>query len=157
MHGTGLPSAEAQVVTPASDTIRICILALSRRFIPTPNVRLAYVTGIVDSGGDTLLLPDRRRFSEAVNRYYPANRYAAGHSFVINNDPITFASRRFIKFGLPRIIEPLDLRHIGSYRSVPVFAAVGTQEQPDVLYVPLRPGCEFQPYQYEVPTRTRGW
>jgi hypothetical protein len=34
---------------------------------------------------------------------------------------------------------------------VSLFAEAG-QTRPDVIYVPVRPGCEFQPYQAEVKT-----
>jgi hypothetical protein len=36
---------------------------------------------------------------------------------------------------------------------VGVFTEASATGTPDVIYIPVRPGCEFQPYQYEVPAR----
>jgi hypothetical protein len=35
---------------------------------------------------------------------------------------------------------------------VGVFAETGATDRPEVVYIPVRPGCEFQPYQTEVKT-----
>jgi hypothetical protein len=42
-----------------------------------------------------------------------------------------------------------ELARTGEYQGVPVFAEAG-MARPDVVYVAVRPGCEFQPYQTEV-------
>jgi hypothetical protein len=40
---------------------------------------------------------------------------------------------------------------------VPAFAPAGAGERPDVVYLPTRPGCEFQPYQRrDVALKVRG-
>ncbi|HET7232007.1 MAG TPA: outer membrane beta-barrel protein [Longimicrobium sp.] len=95
--------------------------------------------------GDTTV--SGRPFSQA----YPASApsYAAGAPWFIQNDQITVQNRSFVKFGLPRIVGVGDVTRVGEYRGVPVFAEAGT-ERPDVVYVAVRPGCEFQPYQTKV-------
>jgi hypothetical protein len=95
--------------------------------------------------GDTTVAG--RPFAQA----YPATApsYAAGAGWFIQGDAITLGGRRYVKFGLPRVVGVNDVTRTGEYQGVPVFAETGA-ERPEVLYVPVRPGCEFQPYQTEV-------
>jgi hypothetical protein len=72
--------------------------------------------------------------------------YASGTVWFINHEPLETRGQRFTKYGLPRVIPAQQLRRMGEFRGVPLFAEVGMDE-PDVYYVPIRPGCEFQPYQ----------
>jgi hypothetical protein len=41
-----------------------------------------------------------------------------------------------------------EVARAGDFQGVPIFAEAG-QARPDVIYLPVRPGCEFQPYQVE--------
>jgi len=103
----------------------------------------------------------------AVATAFPATTgYAGGATWFINNTAITFMGRRYEKLGLPRILGVSDVTGAGMYEGVPVFAengampapdARGRQMGPDVIYIPVRPGCEFQPYQAaEIIKRVRG-
>jgi hypothetical protein len=105
------------------------------------NVQAQYTA----STGDTTV--GGRPFGEA----YPATApsYAAGATWYVQGDQITVDGRRFVKFGLPRVVGVGQVARSGEYQGVPLFAEPG-MARPDVLYVPLRPGCEFQPYQTEV-------
>lgn len=77
--------------------------------------------------------------------------YAANATWYINNEPVTFNGRRYVKYGLPRVLGVTEVSSAGTYQGVPVFAETGANMQrPDVIYVPVRTGCEFQPYQVEV-------
>jgi hypothetical protein len=77
--------------------------------------------------------------------------YAANATWYINNEPVTFNGRRYVKYGLPRVLGVTEVSNVGTYQGVPVFAETGgNQQRPDVLYIPVRTGCEFQPYQVEV-------
>jgi hypothetical protein len=89
---------------------------------------------------------------QAFRTAYPSTTppYAAGADWFIANEPVTFQTRRYVKFGLPRIVGVGDLSRVGEYQGVPVFAETGAPARPDVIYIPVRPGCEFQPYQFEV-------
>jgi len=85
---------------------------------------------------------------------FPATAgYAAGANWYINNEPITIGGRRFVKFGLPRVVSVTDVTRTGEYQGVGVYTDATATGTPDVVYIPVRPGCEFQPYQYEVPAR----
>ena len=78
-------------------------------------------------------------------------QYAESHEFFTADRPVTFGGRRYVRFGLPRVLEPSMVRRAGEFMGVPVFveagAAGGTQP---VIYLPVRTGCEFQPYELEV-------
>jgi hypothetical protein len=76
--------------------------------------------------------------------------YAAGATWYINNEPITVGGRRYVRYGLPRVLGVSEVTRTADYMGVPVFAEAGALGTPEVLYVPVRPGCEFQPYQLEV-------
>ncbi|HYW12922.1 MAG TPA: hypothetical protein VE871_13270 [Longimicrobium sp.] len=75
--------------------------------------------------------------------------YASGAAWYIQNEQITVQGRRFVKFGMPRVLGVNDVVRAGEYQGIPVFAEAGAARS-EVLYVPVRPGCEFQPYQTEV-------
>ena len=84
-------------------------------------------------------------------RFTPSTAgYAAGASWFINNEPVMMMGRRYVKYGLPRVLGVNDVTRVGEYQGVSVFAETGATGTPEVLYVPVRPGCEFQPYQTEV-------
>jgi hypothetical protein len=85
---------------------------------------------------------------------FPATSgYAAGATWYINSDAITIGNQRYVKFGLPRVVGVSDVTRIGEYQGVGVFAEPGATRTPDIIYIPVRPGCEFQPYQKEVKVR----
>lgn len=111
---------------------------------------LTTVSGMVSSmSNDTTV--NGQPFATA----YPATvGYAAGSSWFINNDAVTFMGKRYVKYGLPRVLSTGDVRSGGEYQGVGVFMETSATGTPDVIYVPTRPGCEFQPYQQEQAVRT---
>jgi hypothetical protein len=76
--------------------------------------------------------------------------YAAGATWYINNEAITVNNRRYVRYGLPRVLGVNEVTRTADYMGVSVFSEAGAQGTPEVLYIPVRPGCEFQPYQLEV-------
>jgi hypothetical protein len=78
-------------------------------------------------------------------------QYAGNATWYINNEPVMFQNRRFVKYGLPRVLGVNEVTRVGEFQGVSLFAETG-QTRPDVVYVPVRPGCEFQPYQVETKT-----
>lgn len=128
------PPAPVRAAAPVS--IRYCIVR---------DGQLAEVDAVYDAErADTLV--EGRPLALA----YPADAlpYAAGTEWYINHEPITIGNLRYPKYGLPRRLPARELRPAGQFRGVPVFAEAGVRT-PDVYYVPVRPGCEFQPYQSE--------
>jgi hypothetical protein len=82
---------------------------------------------------------------------YPATSgYAAGMTWFINNEPITVMGRRYVKYGLPRVLGVNEVTRMGDYMGVTVFGEAGATGATEVIYLPVRPGCEFQPYQLDV-------
>ncbi|HET7460879.1 MAG TPA: hypothetical protein VFJ82_06515 [Longimicrobium sp.] len=77
-------------------------------------------------------------------------RYAAGAAWFKNNEPITVYGSRFVKYGLPRKLSPSLLWWIGEYQGVPVYAETGARSFA-VIYALVNAGCEFQPYESNVP------
>jgi hypothetical protein len=83
---------------------------------------------------------------------YPATTgYAANAGWFINNEAITFNNRRYVKYGLPRVLGVTEVSRAGEVQGVSVFSEGGNMNA-EVIYVPVRPGCEFQPYQTEIKT-----
>ncbi|HKP74880.1 MAG TPA: hypothetical protein VJT67_05020, partial [Longimicrobiaceae bacterium] len=74
--------------------------------------------------------------------------FALNAAWYRNNEPIAFGGGRYLKYGLPRILGPTDVVPVGAFRGVTVFAEPSApRPRPDVIYLPVQPGCEFQPYE----------
>lgn len=95
--------------------------------------------------GDTLAL-DGRLFRQAYPSS-PADGYAAGTEWFARDDRVRVRGRRYVKDGLPRVVESEEVVRVGEYRGIPVFAAAGQSGIPGVVYLSLRTGCEVQPYR----------
>jgi hypothetical protein len=85
-----------------------------------------------------------QRFSVA----FPGDSaYAGAARWYLDGEPVFVADGRYMKYGAPRILGPMDVVPVATFRGVTVFAEAGTDlRRPEVIYVPVRPGCEFQPY-----------
>jgi hypothetical protein len=77
----------------------------------------------------------------------PSGESAAAAAWFLADEPVVFAGRRFVKFGLPRVLDAGQVTRAGEFRGVGVFVAPG--ERIDVVYLPTGAGCEFQPYELE--------
>ena len=69
---------------------------------------------------------------------------------------MAFSDRTWVKFGVTRVIQPPQLQRVGEVNGTPLFAEAGRESPFEVVYVPVRPGCEFQPYQPREVIRPRG-
>ena len=125
--------AIASPVTAQSRAIRVCVVESGR---------LAEVSAQYNPAtGDTTVAG--RTFASA----YPAGRdYAAGALWFVNSETITVGGRSFVKYGLPRVLGVTEVSRSGEHQGVPVFVEAGAGSAAEVLYLPVRPGCEFQPY-----------
>ncbi len=129
---------------PATRAISVCVVEGQM----LRNVEATYHP----TSGDTTIAG--RRFSEAYPAMAPT--YVAGSTWFVNNDPIMYNGRRYVKFGLPRVIGVNDVMNSGAYQGTNVFVEIGTTGTPTVIYLPVRPGCEFQPYQAQAEIKVRG-
>ena len=114
---------------PTTAPVTVCVVQ---------NGALTSVTGTFDpTTNDTTGLPT-------------AEANAQSATWFINNEPITFNGHRYVKYGLPRVLNVGDVNNIGTYQGVPVFAEPSANAQnAEVIYVPVGSRCEFQPYQIE--------
>lgn len=98
------------------------------------------------NGDTTLLINGARKFFRDV---YPAfgKEYAASTTWYINNETLQIRGRKFEKYGLPRILGTSEITRAAEYKGVGVYVEAGTSGVPEVIYIPARSGCEFQPYQ----------
>lgn len=73
--------------------------------------------------------------------------YAVVAGWYVDREPITFRARRYTMHGAPRVLGINEIARAGEHRGVPVFVEAGdTGAAPATIYLPHRPGCEFQPY-----------
>ncbi|MFL5385016.1 MAG: hypothetical protein ACJ8GN_21050 [Longimicrobiaceae bacterium] len=110
------------------------------------NGQLTTVTVQYNPAGDSVYN------GQPVSTAFPATvGYAGSETWFINSEPIQFNGRRYAKYGLPRTLGTTDVTNVGTVNNVSVFAEPSANPQrPEVIYIPTRPGCEFQPYQIEV-------
>lgn len=115
------------------------------------NDRLTTVYADYDqsTGEKTIEIDGKRKLFTDV---YPETGYgyAATTSWYINNDPITVEGKQYVKYGLPRILGTMEVSAYSKVKDVTVFAEAGSKGTPEVIYIPVRSGCEFQPYQLEL-------
>jgi hypothetical protein len=129
---------------PAERAITVCVV--QDQMLTTVNAMYNPTTG------DTTVMG--RRFSEAHPATAPT--YVAGSTWYVNNEPIMYNGRRYVKFGLPRTIGTTDVMRSGAYQGTNVFVETGTTGTPTVIYLPVQPGCVFQPYQAQAEIKVRG-
>jgi hypothetical protein len=65
----------------------------------------------------------------------------------LGHQPILFEGFRYFQYGPSRTLAPGDVTRIASLDGVGLYAETGQAGLVDMLYVPVRPGFEFQPYQ----------
>ena len=83
------------------------------------------------------------------SRAFPLSRgYAAEAEWYRNNEPIAFGARhRYVRYGYPRVLGVMEVVRVGEHHGVGVYVRMGDTDDPQVIYLPVRPGCEFQPYR----------
>jgi hypothetical protein len=73
--------------------------------------------------------------------------YASVAGWYVNDEPITVRGRPFRRHGVARVLGINEIAKVGEYRGVGVYAEpADTASASGVVYLPFRPGCEFQPY-----------
>jgi hypothetical protein len=101
----------------------------------------------VQPGGQVVVLVSGRLQNlEDLHPIGIAAGYAARESWVTAGEPLTIQGRRYEKAGPARLIGLEQLQQSGEYRSIPLFVDPKDPSPPRAFYVPLRPGCVFQPY-----------
>ncbi len=86
----------------------------------------------------------------------PPARYAGMMRWYREDKPIELRRGRYTRVGQPVVKLKADLAPLEPYGGMPLFrAARDSSPVPDVIFAPIRPGCEFQAYQYEGPRQIR--
>ena len=85
-----------------------------------------------------------------------APTYAEGTSWFASSDPLSFNPAAYVKFGVVRAMLPAQLSRVGEVMGTGVFAESHAAAPRGVVYVPVRPGCAFQPYVIRQAIRPRG-
>lgn len=105
---------------------------------------LQNVAVTITPSGDTLV--DGKNYHEVFPPAAPL--YAVATDWYTQREPISFSGHLYFAYGPPRRPLISEVRPLGEYRGTPVFGSrqSGPEPFPDVLLVPLRPGCVFQLY-----------
>jgi len=84
-----------------------------------------------------------------ISQAFPLDStYAANAPWLRGLEPLALLGDHYVMYGLPRILGTTDVVPITTFRGVTVFAERGVDPtRPEVIYIPTRPGCEFQPYE----------
>ena len=80
-----------------------------------------------------------------------SKEYANSATWYINNESIKFNGSNYVKYGLPRILGVNEIERKAAYKGIGVYTEVGFKGPIEVIYIPVRHGCEFQPYQIVLP------
>jgi hypothetical protein len=105
------------------------------------------VTVLVTAQGDTLVGPTRTsiRVLRTAGVVF-AGEYAQGRPWYEQNQPITFERRSYQRSGGEIRLNCPDLKRIGEYMGVPLFAMANATSPYAQIYVPVRPGV-WQMYE----------
>ncbi|MBB4636562.1 hypothetical protein [Longimicrobium terrae] len=85
---------------------------------------------------------------QSFGQVFPVSgEYAAATQWYVDNEVVLWMSTRYVKYGRPRELGPTDVTRVGEFRGVSVFVETGVTGRPYVIYLPVRPTCEFHPYE----------
>jgi hypothetical protein len=73
--------------------------------------------------------------------------YAGEQSWYINSEKVQFKGKSYVKYGLPRVLGVTEIVKAGAYNGVGIYTEAGITGVAEVIYIPVRQRCEFQPYQ----------
>jgi antitoxin component YwqK of YwqJK toxin-antitoxin module len=87
-----------------------------------------------------------------LDEVYPetSHDYAGSTNWFINSLNITVNGNSYAKYGLPRILGTNEIKKVTQYQGVGVYIEWAEKEISEVIYIPSRRGCEFQPYQKQL-------
>jgi hypothetical protein len=112
------------------------------------------VTIYLTAQGDTLVGPRRVSVRELGPGVAFAGDYAQGVDWFVNDEPVDFENRQYRKAGGEVGLDCANVRQVGTFRGIPLFADANAQSPFNRLYVPVRPGA-WQSYETDL-ARVRG-
>ena len=80
--------------------------------------------------------------------------YAAKLPWYVNNEPVLFKGFNFSKYGPIRTFGTTEIKKAGEYKSVGIYLEAGKSavDSSTIIYIPVRIGCEWQPYAIQCPS-----
>lgn len=108
----------------------------------------------ISPAGDTLVGPRRVPLADLGPAIGFVGDYADDEGWFASDDPVAVGNRSFSRFGPRETRDCTELRIVGDFNGVNIFADTDAAEPFEVLYVPVRPGV-FQAYRAQV-GRVRG-
>jgi hypothetical protein len=112
------------------------------------------VTIYLTAQGDTLVGPRRVSVRELGPGVAFAGDYAQGVDWFVNDEAVSFENRQYRKAGGEVGLNCNNIRQVGTFRGIPLFADTNAQSPLNRLYVPVRPGA-WQAYETDL-ARVRG-
>jgi hypothetical protein len=98
--------------------------------------------------GDTLVGARRVSVTELGPVVF-AGEYAAGRPWFVADEPIPFQQREYRRSGGEISLNCANIRQVGEYMGVPLFADANATAPFATIYVPVRPGV-WQAYQTDL-------
>lgn len=89
---------------------------------------------------------------QPLSRFHPEDArggYAKSEAWYRSGEAIQHRQRRFVKFGPERVVPAKALAQGPKYRGITLYRDARESGAASVYYVPLGPGCIFQPYVAE--------
>lgn len=104
------------------------------------------------ANGDTTLVLNGS--SRPFSSVYPATgaEYAAGRKWFVYNERVSANGKSYKKYGLPRVLGVQEIKPAGTCEGISFFVESGAASPYAIIYVPVRSGGEFQPYQQALPS-----
>ena len=99
----------------------------------------------VTASGDTLIGEKRVRISELRPAVTFAGVYAQDRGWFRRGEVVRFDTRSYQRAGVDRVRACDELKLVGEYDGVPIFAEVTAPQVLPLIIVPVRPGV-FQDY-----------
>ena len=89
--------------------------------------------------------------TKSLNEVYPVqgSNYAGSASWFINNEKIIVSGQKYVKYGLPRVLGTTEVEKATEYKMIGVYVEAALKGTAEVIYIPTRRGCEFQPYMQD--------
>jgi hypothetical protein len=142
-HPAPVPTPPAAPAEPPSPSPAVGIIGDPPTYCVLVNGRLEMVELEVSSRGDSAY-----RGTPIAQAFPLDSTYAANAPWLRGLEPLALLGDHYVMYGLPRILGTTDVVPITTFRGVTVFAERGVDPtRPEVIYIPTRPGCVFQPYQ----------
>ncbi|HEV3052558.1 MAG TPA: hypothetical protein VGX50_19760, partial [Longimicrobium sp.] len=73
--------------------------------------------------------------------------YLAREEWYRTDGMVVFQDRRYVRYGIPRVIRAHALTRVGEFRGIPLFAE-NRRAAAGFVYALVSPACDFQPYWY---------